>query len=69
MHTRLKVAAAVLIALGATHARATGSAATPDIQWCDCTRSKYRQAVDHLAGLLDSGKWDAPEFHARPAVT
>lgn len=27
------------------------------------------RAVDHLADLLDSGKWDAPEFHARPAVT
>ena len=22
-----------------SHARATGIAATPDIQWCDCTRS------------------------------
>ena len=27
------------------------------------------RAVDHLADLLDSGKWDAPEFHARPTVT
>ena len=27
------------------------------------------RAVDHLADLLDSGKWDAPEFHAKPTVT
>lgn len=27
------------------------------------------RAVDHLADLIDSGEWDAPEFHARTDVT